>query len=141
MYGSSGYEKRPSGGVVENFLYRAEVGGKGTEHIKSIVDPKKTLKFITPHSAVYRRGYKCYSLNGNEVWGATNNFSEYGDIRLNHYFTNSLEEWIKRRSYGMASVEDKRSIDEFYAYDNNDVYDASALEKFKEKSADHCPVL
>ena len=44
-------------------------------------------------------------------------------LRINHYFTKSKEQWIKRRSLGRAPLgaNHKRSLEEFYLHDNNDL--------------------
>lgn len=59
-------------------------------------------------------------------------------IRINHYFTKSKEEWIKRRSQGQADRKDKddvRTIDEFYEHDHNQVYDPIILRYVKKKQS------
>jgi hypothetical protein len=64
-------------------------------------------------------------------------------IRINHYFTKSKEEWIERRSRGKADTTDrneKRSLDEFYEHDHNDIYDPIMLPYVKiiKKSVNMC---
>ena len=52
-------------------------------------------------------------------------------IRINHYFTKSYDEWMIRRSRPKADYKDvnaKRTIEEFYEHDNNDIYDDGMLE-------------
>lgn len=54
---------------------------------------------------------------------------EYKGLKINHYFTKSKQQWIKRRSIGKADLggADKRSLQEFHNHDNNDVLDKSSL--------------
>ena len=64
-------------------------------------------------------------MNLDESW-ANREIGEPKILRINHYFTKSKEEWISRRSQGRAdtaSLPDIRTLDEFYAHDNNDIYD------------------
>jgi len=129
MYGSSGYIKNPHiGGVVDTFLSRAEIGKAGTYLVKSIVDPDRVIEFLwNPHAPEYKKICYACDINGKIVNGPHNpDIKEYGDIRLNHYFTKSLEEWKKRRALGYVDKEGQRSLQEFYDYDYNDIFDDSA---------------
>lgn len=139
MYGSSGYIENPhTGGVVDTFLYRAEIGKRGTYLTKPIIDPDKFKCFkLNPHEATLKRGYVSYNTLGKVNWGGACNYriKSYGTIRLNHYFTKSLEEYKRRRAFGKADQLESRPLDDFYAHDNNDVYDDSALEFIKKGNA------
>jgi len=152
MYGSSGYKENPHiGGVVDTFLYRAkigrngtslnhiEVGQNGTYVVKSVVDPDRVVGFSwNPHSPKYKEDCYAVALDGKMVDGPFNqDITEYGDIRLNHYFTKSLEEWKKRRAIGLADQIGERALQEFYDYDYNDIFDDSAKKLMDEyRSAD-----
>lgn len=129
MYGSSGYISNPHiGGVLDTFLYRAEIGKRATDLVKSVVDPDRVVGFFAnPHTPDYIIGCFAYDLNGKRVSGPFNaGIKEYGDIRINHYFTKSLEEWKKRRTIGFADRAGKRPLKDFYDHDNNDIFDDSA---------------
>lgn len=138
MYGSSGFEKKPEGFLIQNFLYRADLPkGKGTSVVKTICRPELVKKYSNPHYPVYKMGIHAVSCSTGTIvplW--ENTIEEYKGLRLNHYFTKSKEEWIRRREgVGRADLSSKRTIDEFYEHDNNDVRDDSALfylEKMKE---------
>lgn len=130
MYGSSGFEKKPEGLLIQNFLYRADLPkGKGTNVVKTICRPELVKKFSNPHYPVYKIGIHAVSCSTGAVvpmWD--NTIEEYRGLRINHYFTKSKEEWIRRREgVGRADLSSKRTIDEFYEHDNNDVRDDSAL--------------
>ena len=137
MYGSSGYESKPDGLCVESFTYRAKCpGGKGIEHIKSVVAPKCVKSFIkNPHSPEYERGYCGFDFYGSPIGGPFNRIDNYKGIKLNHYFTKSLSQWKKRRGMPRADTGEYRTLSEFYEHDNNDVYDpvpVELIEKTKE---------
>lgn len=128
MYGSSYFEKKPNGLLIDNFLYRAQIGKKGTDVTKTILRPECTLMWNHPHFPVYRLTYHGIDLTGRINNGFWNKIDEYSLLQINHYFTKSREQWIKRRSQGKADlgVTDKRSIKEFEEHDNNDIIDTSA---------------
>ena len=130
VFGSSGYIKKPSGGVLENYLYRGKENAKGNDCIKSIVNPRKVYKFEHVHFPVYILGSYAVSENGERVNGWQHFAKSINRIRINHYFTKSKEEWIQRRSIGKADSKDinnKRTMDEFFSHDNNDIYDDGML--------------
>lgn len=49
MYGSSHFEKKPDGLLIENFVYRANIGKKGTNVTKTILRPECALMWDHPH--------------------------------------------------------------------------------------------
>lgn len=130
MFGSSHLEKKPEGGVLKNFLWRADEDGKGNDCIKTIVDPRKVAFFDHVHYPRYCLGWYSVDEKGQKVEGWSHPMGKLDRIRINHYFTKSKEEWIIRRSLGRADSADRstdRTIQEFYEHDNNDIFDDSAL--------------
>lgn len=130
VFGSSHLEKKPEGGVLKNFVWRAAEDGKGNDCIKSIVDPRKVAFFNHVHYPLYNLGLYAIDENGKKVPAWSNPTNQITKLRINHYFTKSKEEWIKRRSQGRATTGNKslnRTIEEFYQHDNNDIFDDSAL--------------
>lgn len=130
MYGSSGYEEKPDGFVMENFLYRGSGTAKGSDCIKTIANPRRIKEYRHVHYPTYYRGF--YSVNEVEerVNGWSSPCSDTKRIRINHYFTKSRQEWIERRNRGKADAlddTDKRTLDEFYLHDHNEVYDPIML--------------
>lgn len=129
MFGSSGHEKKPDGYVIENYLYRAnDKNGEGNQCIKSIVNPRKVLWFHNPHYPVYYPFVYAVSEKNKKVKKWENYDECIKEIQLNHYFTKSKEEWIKRRGVARADTGTKRQMDEFYKHDNNDIYDDRMLD-------------
>lgn len=132
IYGSSGYISKPNvGGVLSNFLWRAKEDGTGNGCIKTIVQPQCVFKYSHAHYPTYILGKYSIDENGERVNGWCHTMLEIKKLRINHYFTKSKEEWIKRRSIGKCDSKnpekDKRTLDEFYRHDNNDIYDDSML--------------
>jgi len=128
MFGSSHYEKKPDGLLIDNFVYRAEIGKEGTNVTKSIVRPQNTLMWNHPHFPVYNLWNYGIDMTGKKNNGFWNEIDDYHLLKVNHYFTKSKEQWIKRRSQGKADLgsDDKRTMKEFEAHDNNDVLDNSS---------------
>lgn len=128
MYGSSHLDKKPEGLLIDNFVYRAEIGKEGTNVTKSIVRPSCTLMWNHPHYPIYGLSYHGIDMKGRQNNGFWNEIDDYHLLKVNHYFTKSREQWIKRRAQGKADLgaNDKRTMKEFYAHDNNDVQDESA---------------
>ena len=133
MFGSSRLEDKPEGMLIENFLWRADIGKQGTNVVKSIIRPTMTLYFDNPHYAVYSFGYKAYDIYGHCVEAWNNDISDYSDIKINHYFTKSKMQWIKRRSMGKADLgsKDQRTLQAFYNHANNDVIDKSSIKSLE----------
>lgn len=139
MYGSSGFEKRQKGLLIENYLYRGDYKAKGSDCVKTIANPRLIKRYDHVHYPTYYRGFFNINEDGKRLDGWSNSCGDTKMIRINHYFTKSKEEWIERRSRGKADTTndlDKRTLEEFYEHDHNDVYDPIMLryvEKLKEK--------
>ena len=129
MFGSSGHETKPEGGVLENYLYRARENGKGNECIKTIVNPRRVYKYIHSHYPMYYKKFYSVDENGRRVEGWEHPVTTIKKLRINHYFTKSKEEWIIRRKLGRVDRKyyEIRTMEEFYAHDNNDIYDDGML--------------
>jgi Glycosyltransferase family 92 len=56
VYGSSGHKKKPSGLVIENYIMKARTDWVRNKHVKSIVDPGKTIRSVGGHVFEYRSG-------------------------------------------------------------------------------------
>jgi hypothetical protein len=102
MFGTSGHLTRPSGLVIENYVHRRNrrqpEGDPGFKSIvgeplwiKSIVDPKRTLHCVGGHTFVYEQGHAVDVLKRPIEVSYTESFC-LDVLRLNHYYTKSLEE-------------------------------------------------
>lgn len=127
MFGSGNLKKKTQGLVIERFLYHSKLDFIENIHVKSIVNPRVVMDFRNPHFAIYRKGYSAYNLAKKVVKGPFNNDFSNLEIRINHYFTKSEEEFLAKRNKGLADQNAKRGDDEFVKFDQNDVYDDSML--------------
>ena len=129
-FGSSGYIDKPKGGgVLDNYLYRENDKEKYTWSSKLILNPRRIIFFMSPHTVNVIRRDHILNEQGMEPGTPSGNPK---NICIHHYYTKSKKEWIERRSLGKADIAhiDKtafRSIEEFYLGDHNDVYDDSML--------------
>jgi len=125
VFGSSGhrqYEQRP---VIERFTKREAAVNP---HLKSIVDPRRTVRCPSPHQFVHE-GFAV-----DEQWRPLEQLigrSEGGTcdrIQINHYATKSYEECIERRRQPRADNAKLRDQGEFFSHhDRNDAEDFKAL--------------
>jgi hypothetical protein len=131
IFGSSGFEKKQNGFVTQNFIYRSEYDFEKNSHIKSICNPRRIIGFLNPHYPIILPKFKSINTKNHEVKGA---FSAFSDkyFRINHYFTKSKEEFIKKKGRGMADNLKIRSLNDFKTHDRNEVLD-QGMYKYKEK--------
>jgi hypothetical protein len=92
IFGTSGHKTPPPGLVTENYTYRTN--SPSNNFIKSIVDPARTVRCVTPHAFTYESGV---AVNENheplgERAGKSSSPS-WSRLRINHYTTKSEEEW------------------------------------------------
>ena len=133
IFGSSGHRTMPLGRVTECYTHCANDEYEWNQLVKSVVMPTRVLGFAFPHLPTTLLGYHIYDLDGNRIKGPRIKLPENREIRLHHYFTKSFEEFSKRISRGMADRNAKRSINEFYERDQNDVVNTLANQIYKSR--------
>lgn len=125
IYGSSHFEKRQSGLVTQIYTYRSNFDFENNKNVKSLVDPEKTAAFTNPHFAEYYGNYQAFNLQGKAVEGPYSKPVDNPRVRINHYFTKSKEEFLAKRSRGMADSVGIRNMQDFETHDRNEVFDDS----------------
>ena len=129
VFGSSGHKTRPDGLQIENFLTRAHENQYINQHIKSFVQPSKTLRVgADPHHFIYKPGHTCVDPNRVAFSGAIHrNCTD--TIQLNHYFLRSEDEFRQKTIRGRSDTGVGRTMQEFYDTDrySNVVRDESIL--------------
>ena len=130
IFGSSGFEKKPEGGVLKNFVMRAEDDFGVNRHIKTICDPMKVFTLINPHFPLYKRGFYNLYENGEKVPLDPKDWKEihFNKIRINHYVVKSKEEFLEKRSKGdeAGSI---RTMEYFTGHDQNVIKDTEILSR------------
>ncbi len=101
LFGSSGHKTRPEGLVIENYLWRARDDGRNHHTVKSVVDPRRTVRStgVNPHCFIYSDGF-AVNEQGHPVdrkpFGITDEVS-FARLRINHYYIKSEEQWRAKR--------------------------------------------
>ena len=137
IYGSSHLEKKPKGLITENFIYRGTKHDWGNFHIKTICNPRFVKDYISPHYPIYKLG--AYSINdsdGKRLWGWFCHDVKWQNLRVNHYYCKSKEQYIEKVSRGLGDRKGEYDMNQFYDYDLNEVRDESMkiyTDKIKEK--------
>lgn len=142
IFGSSGHDKADlTTGVLERFLHHAPVKlpkylldklekmGQSIRSIicKIIVNPRCVHYVISPHFAIYFDGKN--AINENRKFVVEDNILEdtVDKIGINHYYTKSKEEFIKKRNRGKADLTDLYDMAYFDLGDRNEIYDDGIL--------------
>jgi hypothetical protein len=130
IFGSSGFNKRPKGLVIENYT-RRERDAESSGRFKTIVNPRHVFWIDTSHYSNVKYGtvdedgkrFSKKSLTAKA--GAPKR-----KIRINHYIVKSREEFLEKSARGDAIMRRNdpnyiRGESYFKAYDRNDVPDAT----------------
>lgn len=126
IYGSSGYIEKQNGLITQTFLKRASNNHWGNSHIKVICNPRFIKKYISPHYPLLIKGAYCVNENTyKRIWGWGTDNIIYKNIRINHYFTKSKQEYIEKQNRGLADRKGQYNMNNFYQYDLNDIDDDS----------------
>jgi hypothetical protein len=130
MYGSSHHKKRPQGLVIDNYLYRAP--DSFMLNVKTVFNPRLANGYNNPHYPIYKYGAFSINENGHIIIGKYDNNKSCKQIRINHYFTRSEEEFRVKVARGTADKYLRRSFDNFVQWDKNDIYDGIMLRYSKQ---------
>ena len=138
IYGSSHLDKKPKGLITENFIYRGTEKDWGNFHIKTICNPRLVKNYISPHYPIYQLGgYSINDSNGKRLWGWFCHDVRWQNLRVNHYYCKSKEQYLQKISRGLGDREGEYDMKQFNDYDLNAVKDESMVvyvEKIKNNS-------
>ncbi len=112
-FDSNNHEKRPEGGVLENYtrVHKLYNRFKVNCYIKTIIDPMRTKECIVHHHRYLNQNAVDENYrNMKTTLSSTQNIKL---IRINHYFMNSKEEFMLRCQKGCATTGRQRNI-KFY---------------------------
>ena len=131
IFSSNGYLRKSSGSVIKKF--RKSLGLN--EHIKSIVQPKKVIKPLSPHHFQYTDSF-CV----NEDFVCIPSHCSYpiaNKIVLNHYYFKSQQEFEEKIARGLVTKmhHTVRSLQAFYDHiHQQETIDLRALKLLNELS-------
>lgn len=109
MYGTSYHKQYQEGGVINNFLFRAEDSYSANGHIKSLVNPRVVVR-CHAHHMEYIKGYHCTSENGSVIQSHYFFDSLCKKIRINHYWSKSEEEFLEKCKRGWMDDHRKEKL-------------------------------
>lgn len=110
LFGSSGKQNYEPIDVIERFTMRAADNYQHHRVIKSIVNPRRVVQFELAHSATYMLSSLCDNEQHVPVTICYSEEKSMESIQCNHYFTKSVEEYLKKILKGRADS-DTRSKD------------------------------
>ena len=87
---------------------------------------------LNAHYIIYENGFYFVDEDGNRLNDLDTNNLMYKKLRINHYFTKSKSEYIKKKDRGRAAMKSKRTMADFFQRDKNDIYDY-VMEKYVEQ--------
>jgi hypothetical protein len=100
VYGSGGHETKPEGLTIENFLWRVRDGGDPNRLVKAIADPSQVTRCRNPHYFFYKDGQHAVDEKLRPVPYARTEDTAFERLRINHYFTRSDEEFLRKLQKG-----------------------------------------
>ena len=122
VYGSNGHDRRPIGGVLENYTRRGELSNPVNTHIKTICQVDKIETIEHPHFFKYKEPYFCVTENKELIDSPFSAYHSSDRIRINHYFCKSKEDYEQKIRRGRCDVpEDEYDWAKFNAHDLNEV--------------------
>lgn len=126
-YGSSGEKTHRPGRVMERFRAHSHPDCELNRHIKSIVNPRLTLNFISSH---YPTLLLAHAVDTNGRIAKEYFFKRsplHDKMRINHYAVKSYEEFLEKRARGRGMSLDQRGLDYFELFDRNEIKDSSDI--------------
>lgn len=133
MFGSSGLRTHEPGLVIERFTQCAPRQYRGNRAVKTLAR-LDAIDVPRVHTCQFRRGVRYRTITGEEIAAGAGTSSDvsHDAIRVNHYFTRSLEEWQAKARRGRGAKPANhplkhRQIHEFHANDRNDERDLEML--------------
>jgi hypothetical protein len=129
-FGSSGHDKSPEGFVIENFTERGPLNHVTPWprlrqhhlpedhpeaylpmncHVKTVLDPSKVKNFRTAHHFSFLPGEVCVTENGEKISSPVSDFVSVEKLRINHYWTKSLEDLRKKIEKGRVASDSRKN--------------------------------
>ena len=141
FFDCNGVEKRAENSlVIETFTRMSTKNlNRGNVSVKTIVNPKEVLHVFHPHNQIYKNKQLSVDenfkkMNAKKFW--CTNGAKLKKIRLNHYYTKSVEEYMQKVQKEYADQTTKRPFFEERLHLKNNKQDYTALKylpKLKEK--------
>lgn len=125
------HETKPEGLVIENYT-RTDYGFKDNIYVKCIVRPREVIDIKTAHAFVFKHNRRSVDSNYNVVKHSTNKNYCIDKIRINHYYTKSKEEYLKRIAKGNVFYDRNREFNK-ERFDFGVEHDTLVIDKYLKK--------
>ena len=136
IHGFNGhYEKKQ--GLLTELYPKCEYSSASNYSVKSIVNPRSVFKIYNAHFSLHVLGSRVINAIGEKMHGPYTK-PNFDKIRLNHYYTKSYEEHIKRAKKGKADGTTSRVLE--YNPDLYSVDDDDAIKKYIPKLKEKCSI-
>jgi hypothetical protein len=108
-FGSSGHQRKPEGLVIDNYRHCTR-HWRANRWIKSIVDPKRTMRSVTSHAFQYSSGFpvdenQTIFPHSNHSWKLPATSEK---LRVNHYRIKSREDYERKQKLPWPTVNKPR---------------------------------
>lgn len=119
LFGSSGLRKKTHTSQRKKFIYHTSVDYDLNRHIKTIVDPFKTISTgDNPHFFIFSEG-SCVDVHKNPIIGYLSEKPIYQNMWIDHYYTRSLEDWKEKIAKGRPDSLEPRKFWRFAEVNNH----------------------
>lgn len=128
IFGTAHHKNTPSGLLTAAFNMRGTEEHWGNFHIKTVCNPRFVDYFISPHYPLYKIGaYNVGEADGHRLWGWFCVPVKWMNLRVNHYYCKSEEQYMKKISRGFGDRVGEYDMKQFHDYDLNDIQDDSMM--------------
>ena len=135
IFGNSNYKTSPQGLITESYIYRSEEAFFANQHIKTICNPRMVSNYISPHYPMYKLGAFSVSSDGRKrLWGWFNRDVNWANIRINHYYCKSQEDYLHKIGRGLGDRLGNYDTSKYNLLNRNEVLDEGMLKYQKELS-------
>ena len=128
LYGNSGHQTRPNGLITENYIDRASESNPMNHMVKTLCNPRLVHNYISPHYPQYKLG--AISVDSTGIYRSKGWFCRnltFKNIRLNHYYCKSLEDYKIKTSRGLGDRAGSYDLSKYDKMNFNEVHDESML--------------
>ena len=128
IYGNSGYKTRPNGLITESYIDRAAETNPMNHMIKTLCNPRLVHYYISPHYPQYKLGaisVDSTGLHRSKGWFCRN--LTFKNIRLNHYFCKSEEDFRIKKGRGLGDRVGSYHPTKYNSMNFNEIHDESML--------------
>lgn len=128
LYGNSGHKSRPDGLITESYIDRACETNPMNHMVKTLCNPRFVHYYISPHYPQYKLGAISVDSTGmhrSKGWFCRD--LTFQNIRLNHYYCKSEEDYKIKTSRGLGDRAGSYDLSKYHQMNFNEVHDESML--------------